>query len=99
MPSTSHTWAPSARATKYGVPPTERNERTGEFTPPGMTRWARAKSSSLRVEVAAAAVEAIVGERRRCRRPAGPARRAVSRRGGVRLAPAQPSCSAISRAR
>ena len=34
---------------KNGVPPTERNERTGEFTPPGITACARAKSSSLRL--------------------------------------------------
>ena len=46
MPSTSHTRGPSARATKYGVPPTDRNARTGEFTPPGMTRWARSNSDS-----------------------------------------------------
>src|SRR5260221_6730666 len=31
---------------KRGVPPTARNARTGELTPPGMTRWARAKRSS-----------------------------------------------------
>ena len=41
--------APCAEATKNGVPPTERNERTGEFTPPGITACARAKSSSLRL--------------------------------------------------
>src|SRR5437879_6464032 len=41
------TCAPSPRATKYGVPPTDRNARTGEFTPPGMTRDARANSSSF----------------------------------------------------
>jgi hypothetical protein len=29
-----------------GVPPTLPNARTGEFTPPGMTRWARAYSAS-----------------------------------------------------
>jgi hypothetical protein len=31
-----------------GVPPTEPNARTGEFTPPGMTARARANSESLR---------------------------------------------------
>src|SRR5437879_2468608 len=46
-PSTSITWAPSARATKYGVPPTDPNARTGEFTPPGMTSAARLNSDSL----------------------------------------------------
>ena len=30
-----------------GVPPTEPNARTGEFTPPGMTARARANSESL----------------------------------------------------
>ena len=29
-----------------GVPPTARKARTGEFTPPGMTAWARASSTS-----------------------------------------------------
>ncbi len=29
------------------MPPTERNARTGEFTPPGIAAWARAKSSSF----------------------------------------------------
>src|SRR5687768_6320597 len=46
-PSTSVTYAPCPLATKYGVPPTERKARTGEFTPPGMTREARSKSSSF----------------------------------------------------
>src|SRR5204862_5342373 len=32
---------------KRGVPPTARNARTGELTPPGMTRRARSNSSSL----------------------------------------------------
>src|SRR5574337_2004083 len=32
---------------KRGVPPTARNARTGELTPPGITRWARANSASL----------------------------------------------------
>src|SRR5437899_6630917 len=31
---------------KSGVPPTARKARTGELTPPGITFWARAKSSS-----------------------------------------------------
>src|SRR5581483_6351549 len=34
---------------KRGVPPTARNARTGEFTPPGMLRWARWNSESERV--------------------------------------------------
>ena len=36
-----------ARAMKRGVPPTARNARTGELTPPGMTRWARSNSSAF----------------------------------------------------
>src|ERR1700748_3008102 len=40
-------YAPSPRAMKRGVPPTARNARTGEFTPPGMTFWARSNSCSL----------------------------------------------------
>src|SRR5580765_4826942 len=40
-------YGPAARAMKRGVPPTARNARTGEFTPPGMTFWARSKSCSL----------------------------------------------------
>jgi hypothetical protein len=40
---------PAPRVKKRGVPPTERKARTGELTPPGMVRWARSKSCSLRV--------------------------------------------------
>ena len=32
---------------KRGVPPTARKARTGELTPPGMTRWARSNSAAL----------------------------------------------------
>src|SRR3954463_14340670 len=46
-PSTSGTRDPRPLATKYGVPPTERKARTGEFTPPGITREARPNSSSF----------------------------------------------------
>src|SRR6187551_3803699 len=38
---------PSARAMKRGVPPTARNARTGELTPPGMTLCARSKSAAF----------------------------------------------------
>src|SRR5439155_13331804 len=48
-PSTSVRRAPAARATKKGVPPTARNARTGEFTPPGSTAFARSKSSCERL--------------------------------------------------
>ena len=47
MPSTSVTVAPGREATKYGVPPTDRNARTGEFTPPGMTRCPRSNSDCV----------------------------------------------------
>src|SRR5437773_11506600 len=47
-PSTSQTRAPSERATKNGSPPTLRNARTGELTPPGMRSCARVKSSDDR---------------------------------------------------
>src|SRR5688572_10716913 len=46
-PSTSQTRAPRARSMKRGKPPTARNARTGEFTPPGIRRTARANSSAL----------------------------------------------------
>ena len=45
-PSASQMRAPSALRMKRGVPPTALNARTGEFTPPGIRRCARAKSSS-----------------------------------------------------
>ena len=35
---------PLARSTKNGSPPTLRKARTGEFTPPGMSSFAAAKS-------------------------------------------------------
>src|SRR5664279_5980006 len=44
-------YAPSARAMKRGVPPTARKARTGELTPPGMTRRARSKSSALFISI------------------------------------------------
>src|SRR6266700_658594 len=48
FPSTSQTRAPSERATKNGSPPTLRNARTGELTPPGMRSCERVKSSDDR---------------------------------------------------
>src|SRR5687768_16828108 len=44
LPSTSKMRAPDARAMKSGEPPTALKARTGEFTPPGVTRFARSKS-------------------------------------------------------
>src|SRR5215470_9713866 len=46
LPSTSRTCAPLALLTKNGCPPTARNARTGEFTPPGIYFSASPKSSS-----------------------------------------------------
>src|SRR5580704_12068191 len=40
-PSTSQILAPSPRATTNGSPPTPRNARTGELTPPGKIARAR----------------------------------------------------------
>jgi hypothetical protein len=37
---------------KRGVPPTERNARTGELTPPGVVCCARANKDSLDLPVA-----------------------------------------------
>jgi hypothetical protein len=36
LPSCAVTQAPAALAKNTGSPPTPRNARTGEFTPPGM---------------------------------------------------------------
>ena len=47
-PSTSVSQAPDAERMKRGVPPTAWKARTGEFTPPGVTAHARAKSASDR---------------------------------------------------
>src|SRR5215212_266278 len=48
FPLASQKYAPCARCTKRGVPPTARKARTGEFTPPGMSCLARSKSCALR---------------------------------------------------
>src|SRR5690606_33736655 len=45
-PSTSYSRHPSPRLTKEGFPPTARNARTGEFTPPGMISQARENHSA-----------------------------------------------------
>src|SRR5687768_10072459 len=41
--------APSPRAATTGSPPTPRNARTGEFTPPGKSARARANTSAERI--------------------------------------------------
>src|SRR3954452_3694604 len=47
LPSTSTISAPSPRAMKIGSRPIARMARTGEFTPPGRSAWARLNSSVL----------------------------------------------------
>jgi hypothetical protein len=47
-PSASVRYGPAPRTMNRGVPPTEPNALTGEFTPPGVTKPARAKRASLR---------------------------------------------------
>src|SRR6218665_1299124 len=44
----SQKYAPRARLTKRGVPPTALKARTGEFTPPGMSALARSNSGMFR---------------------------------------------------
>src|SRR5580704_15929932 len=44
-PSAAVIWAPAACLMKIGSPPTPRNARTGEFTPPGM--YLQASSNRL----------------------------------------------------
>src|SRR5687767_14703975 len=46
-PSTSYSFAPSPRSTKNGAPPTRRNARTGELTPPGMSACACSNRCAL----------------------------------------------------
>src|SRR5881394_3639401 len=46
-PSASQMRLPSPRSMKRGVPPTARNARTGEFTPPGMTLRERSNRRSF----------------------------------------------------
>src|SRR5208337_3707419 len=46
LPSTSQMRAPLARLTKNGWPPTARNARTGELTPPGIYFSASANNLS-----------------------------------------------------
>src|SRR6516165_5464962 len=58
-PSTSHTYGPEPRATKYGAPPTERKARTGELTPPGITRSARSNRDALVVPRDPSAMEPL----------------------------------------
>src|SRR2546427_12566807 len=49
LPSTSQTQAPLALLTKNGCPPTARNARTGEFTPPGIY-FSASSNNSLEFE-------------------------------------------------
>src|SRR3954464_483858 len=51
LPLASQKYAPSARWTKRGVPPTARKARTGEFTPLGISARARSNSRAFRSSV------------------------------------------------
>src|SRR5712675_2243702 len=55
FPSASQIRAPSPRVATTGSPPTPRNARTGEFTPPGKSSRARAMISADRTLAAVAA--------------------------------------------
>ncbi|MEP7184152.1 MAG: hypothetical protein ABI886_18395, partial [Betaproteobacteria bacterium] len=57
-----------------------RNARTGELTPAGMVRWARAKSSSLRFIVGNRIVVKKGGRRRQPRAGGGPPAAGVAAR-------------------
>src|ERR1035437_4313913 len=54
--------APRALLTKNGAPPTERNARTGELTPPGMSWRARAKRLSETKEDILSLLNSVVRE-------------------------------------
>src|SRR5262245_64663427 len=56
-------WAPSPRRTNSGSPPTLRNARTGELTPPGMRCAARSNSARLRAPVELDDVTSLLGAR------------------------------------
>src|SRR3954465_3753343 len=64
-PSTSVNVAPEADSIKRGVPPTPRNARTGEFTPPGINSTARANNSSelSRVSLSVALMQAMIRQK------------------------------------
>ena len=72
-----HVGALRRASKKRGVPPTERKARTGELTPAGIVRWARAKSSSLRLMAVVLAVGSEMRSRRGDARAAMRARRRV----------------------
>src|SRR6476619_5751902 len=78
-PSTSVIVAPFADLMNRGVPPTPRNARTGELTPPGISSTAFENSSSDRMRASIASVSLLI-TRRRC----GDAARQRRDRGSVR---------------
>src|SRR5471030_3326134 len=69
-PSSSTTRAPRPSRRKTGVPPTARNARTGELTPPGMTSCERSNSARLRSYMRACGCLALEESRERSRRRA-----------------------------
>ena len=81
LPSTSVSQAPWALRMKRGVPPTALNARTGEFTPPGVTAWARSKSA---LETGAGrAVTRLLSRRRQAGDDFAPSRCGRDHNGGV----------------
>lgn len=60
FPSASVRYAPSARSTNGGAPPTALNALTGEFTPPGKKRSARSCNSRDLLRLCVLIVELIV---------------------------------------
>ena len=59
--------APAAERITSGVPPTLPNARTGEFTPPGVTFFARSNHASLCGRFPVASVTATCPSTRRAR--------------------------------
>src|SRR6185295_10517714 len=79
---------PSPWATNTGSTPTERQARTGELTPPGMTCWARANSAWLAAMRESRSVRSAIGPswdvdraRRGCGKPGASVRQLVAARG------------------
>src|SRR3569623_757583 len=62
LPSTSVSVAPSPCAMNTGSQPTLRHARTGELTPPGITRFARSKMAWLRFSFMSELLEAFADD-------------------------------------
>src|ERR671921_2147981 len=75
LPSTSKMYEPSPRSMNRGSPPTERNARTGLFTPPGIRLTARSMSRAERsmARIALASMSLLLP----CKRVKPPSRRLI----------------------